>query len=306
MPAPEAHLLLSSLGERMGLLFQESALTRAFELVGGHPLLLRRLGSAIHESTLHRTDRKSVNAQDVEKAFKAKKRDLFNQVAWFLEHLARVSPDEERMLRDIANGGAQAYADLWSNDDFRETYAHHLEQYGLLHFENDLPIIALDLIREALKRPIAIEFIEQKKQLKDVIEVIEQAVRIRLRVDLERDTAPDEAVAHVVSAIPSDAKNRPLGRKELIELGNIAGVGAVLDAMNWGDYEILFDKFYDKIEWSGSLVDKPTRIGNIKRAFTQAHLIRHNNDHQIKQLIDERGYNEVYAGFAAMREILGG
>lgn len=305
MPAPEAHSLLSSLGERMGLLFQEPALARAFELVGGHPLLLRRLGSAVHESTLHRTDRKSINAQDVEKAFKEKKRDLFNQVAWFLEHLARVSPDEERMLRDIANGGAQAYADLWCNDDFRETYAHHLEQYGLLRFENDLPIVALDLIREALKRPIASEFVEQKKQLKDIVEVIEQAVRIRLRVDLERDTAPDEAVARVVSAIPSDAKNRTRGRKELIDLGNIAGVGAVLDSLNWGDYEILFDKFYDKIEWSGILVDKSTQIRNIKSAFTHAHLIRHNNDHDIKQLIDDRGYSEVYASFAAMREILG-
>jgi len=209
------------------------------------------------------------------------------------------------MLRDIANGGVQAYADLWKNDDFRETYAHHLEQYGLLRFDNDLPVIALDLIREALKRPIASEFIEQKRQLKDVVEAIEQAVRIRLRVDLERDSAPDEAVARVVSAIPSNAKNRPLGRDELVELGNIAGVGAVLDAMNWGDYEILFDKFYDKIEWSGSLVDKPTRLGGIKRAFTQAHLIRHNNDHEIKQLIDERGFSEVYASFAAMREILG-
>lgn len=305
MPAPEGHSLLSSLGGRMGLIFEESALESAYRLVGGHPLLLRRLGSAIHENARNRTDRKLVTVQDVEKAFKTKKRELFNQVAWFLEHLALVSPDEERMLRDIAHGGVQAYADLWGDNDFRETYAYHLEQYGLLCFENDLPIIALDLIREALKRPVASEFVEQKKELKDIVEAIEQAVRIRLRVDLERDKAPDDAVAQVVNAIPSDAKNRALGRQELHDLGAVAGVGAVLDSLNWGDYEILLDKFYDQIEWSGDPIDKPTRLASVKLAFKEAHLIRHNNDHQLKQLIDDRGFDKVYRGFAVMREILG-
>ncbi len=305
MPELEAHSLLSSLGGRMGLIFEESALECAYRLVGGHPLLLRRLGSAIHENARNRTDRKLVTVQDVERAFKAKKRDLFNQVAWFLEHLALVSPDEERMLRDIAYSGVQAYADLWGDNDFRETYAYHLEQYGLLSFKLDLPFITLDLIREALKRPVASEFVEQKKELKDIVEAIEQAVRIRLRVDLERDNSPDDAVAQVVSAIPSDAKNRSMGRQELLDLGAVAGVGAVLDSLNWGDYEILFDKFYDRIQWSGDLVDKEDRIAGIKGAFKEAHLVRHNNDHQLKQLIDERGFDKVYKGFAIMREVLG-
>jgi len=305
MPEPEAHVLLSKLGGRMGLIFEPTALERAYQLVGGHPLLLRRLGTAIHESTRNRSDRKIITAQDVERAFKAKKRDLFNQVLWFLEHLARVSPDEEHMLKDIAQGGVQAYADLWGDNGFRETYAYHLEQYGLMRFENDLPVITLDLISEALKRPAASEFVDQKRQLKDIVETIEQAVRIRLRVDLEREKSPDEAVELVVNAIPSDAKNRAMTREELLGLGGIAGVGAVLDSLNWGDYEILFDKFYGQIQWSGDPVDKPIRLASIKNAFKEAHLIRHNNDHKLKQLIDDCGFDKVYKGFAVIREILG-
>jgi len=306
MTKPEADSLLIGLGGRMGLDFETSALDCSYDLVGGHPLLIRRLGSAVHENALNRSDRKNVTTRDVDKAFKKKKRDLFNQVAWFLEHLARVAPDEERLLRDIAQGGSQAYAELWVDDDFRETYAYHLERYGLLRFDSDLPVISLALIKDALQRPVATEFVEQKGQLKDIIEVIEQAVRIRLRMDLERDVLPDEAVARVVSSIPSDAKNRAMARQELLDLGSVAGVGAVLESLNWGDYEILLDKCYGDIEWSGAEITKADRLANIKAAFKDAHIVRHNNDHQLKEMLDQQGFQPVYERFTLVREMLAG
>ncbi|MFM4677580.1 hypothetical protein ACEUD4_04215 [Aeromonas media] len=304
MTKPEADSLLEGLGRRMGLDFEPEALNYAYEAVGGHPLLIRRLGTAVHENALDRAERTKVTVQQVEKSFKKKKRDLFNQVVWFLDHLARVAPDEERLLRDIAQGGSQSYADLWGEDDFRETYAYHLERYGLLRFDSELPVISLSLVKDVLKRPVATEFVEQKKQLKDLIETIEQAVRIRLRMDLERDALPEEAVKRVVSAIPSDAKNRAMDRHELLDLGGIAGVGAVLDALNWGDYEILLDKCYEDIEWSGKLVEKAERLESIKLAFKKAHIIRHNNDHQLKEMLDKDGYRVIYERFSLVREML--
>lgn len=304
MSKPDADLLLVGLGRRMGLHFEGDALDLSYSLVGGHPLLLRRLGSAVHESVLNRSERKTIGVKEIEKAFKNKKRDLFNQVVWILEHLARVAPDEERLLRDIAQGGSQAYAELWGDDDFRETYAYHLERYGLLRFDLDLPIISLALIKEALQRPVATEFVEQKKQLKDIIEAVEQSVRIRLRVDLEQDVDPREALVRVVSGIPADAKNRPMTRQDLEDLGEVAGIGAVLESLNWGDYEILLDKWYEVVEWAGRQMEKAERLSILRRAFKNAHIVRHNNDHQLKEMLDSRGYRSVYEEFASLREML--
>lgn len=304
MTKEDADSLLTGLGDRMGLVFEDSALNASYDLVGGHPLLLRRLGSAIHEGAHNRSDRHVVKSQDVEKAFKKKRRDLFNQVAWFLEHLSRVAPEEERLLRDIATGGSQAYAEYWKDDDFRETYAYHLECYGLVKFKDDIPDVSLPLIRDALQKPIASEFVEQKKQLKAMIEAIEQAVRVRLRVDLEHGQLPDEAVSMAVNAIPSDAKNRAMTRQELLDLGEVAGLEAVLDSLNWGDYEILLDKFHDKINWAGIAIDKKNRLDIIKSTFKEAHLIRHNNDHGLKEVIKEHGFRELYDRFMDTREML--
>jgi hypothetical protein len=300
----ESNSLLTGIGKRMGLIFQEDALAETYTLVGGHPLLLRRLGSAIHDSLPNRSAKRSLSRRDVQKAFEKRKRDLFNQVTWFLEHLARVAPDEERLLRDLARGGAQAYAEQWGDNEFRETFAYHLERYGLVQFRNDLPEISLALIGEALRKPAASEYVEQKRQLKDAVEAIETATRVRLRVDLETDSLPAAAVLDAVNAIPSDAKNRALSRQELVDLGAVAGLGAVLDSLNWGDYEILFDKHHDKIEWAGKPLAKSERLALLKSVFKNAHVVRHNNDHALKELIDQIGYSVLYDRFASVREML--
>jgi len=300
----DANSLLTGLGDRMGLVFESESLDKVYELVGGHPLLLRRLGTAVHDLFPNRSAKKQIGKKDIDKAFERRKRDLFNQVAWFLEHLGKVAPDEERLLRDIATGGAQAYSEIWGDDEFRETFAYHLERYGLIEFHNELPEVSLSLIREALQKPAASEYVEQKRQLKDAVESIEIAVRIRLKVDLEKDRLPFEAVNCAVSAIPSDAKNRALSRQDLLDLGDLAGIGAVLDSLNWGDYEILLDKFYEEIEWTGENLTKEERLLTVKTSFSDAHLVRHNNDHMLRSMIEQKGYHNVYDRFRTVREML--
>ncbi len=302
MPRDEVASLLSGLGDRMGLAFDEDAISKVHELVGGHPLLVRRLGSAIHQLNLKRTSRISVTSREVSRAFSRKKRDLFNQVTWILEHLALVAPDEEKLLRDVAQGGADAYSEIWGDQEFRETFAYHLERYGLLEFDSELPVLTLSIVQEALKRPIATEFKEQKRLLKDLIDSLEEMIRIRIRVDIEKARSPEEAVQAVVNAIPSDAKNRALGRSELFDLGKVAGLEPVLQALNWGDYEVLLRKFYSEISWSGPEVDKDERLRAISSIFKNGHVVRHNNDHEIKGLIDRFSYNTLYAQFVDLRE----
>lgn len=214
MSEDDAGLMLSGIGARMGLVFDDSATKEIYGIVGGHPMLLRRMGSAIHEGLGVRKAVSYVGASDVRRVFKSRKREFFNQIAWVLQHLKLVAPDEERLLRDIATGGAQAYGEIWRDVEFRETFAMHLERYGLIRFTDDLPEIPLALLRDALRQPAASEFAEQKSIVKGFVDELENAIRGRLRVDLERDRTEQETIDAIVSAIPGDAKNRPLNREQ--------------------------------------------------------------------------------------------
>jgi hypothetical protein len=219
----------------------------AVVLVGGHPMLLRKLGSAIHTSDVNRSMLKDVSAATVQQVYARTKRDFYNHVNWILDHLRDVAPDENQLLRDLATGGARSHVDDWKDDEFRDTFAHHLQKYGLVRFEDDQPVVQLALIAEALRKPVACEFEEQKRQLKGLVEAIEEAVRARLAADICRDRTPAEATRAVVTAIPSEAKNRSLDRQALLDLGEYYGVAALFESLNWGDYEILLRKFYGQI-----------------------------------------------------------
>ncbi|MSO38004.1 MAG: hypothetical protein EXQ69_07110 [Acidimicrobiia bacterium] len=296
--------LLRGIGSRMGLIFGDDAIAEIFDLVGGHPLLVRRFGSVIHRAEKERAAAKLVSAQLVSHLFKKNKREFYNQVLWILDYLRRVAPDEDRLLRDLALNGAQAFENTWKDNDLRETFAYNLERYGLVRFEGDLPVVELRLIKEALQKPVATEFPEQKRQLKTLVDAIEATLRARLAVDIAMGKTLSEAVQAVVNAIPSDAKNRPLARQELIDLGAIYGLAAVLEAMNWGDYEILLNKFHDVIEWSGPAAAKEQRLTVVKKIFLNAHLVRHNNDRGLRELIKTEGFAAVFTRFCGVRDIL--
>ena len=303
MTEPDAYLMMSAIGSRMGLTLDHAAVHEVYSAVGGHPLLLRRMGSAIHESLGTRRAIQRVTVADVQRIFKKHKREFFNEVTWILQHLARVAPDEERLLRDIASGGAQSYADLWAENEFRETFAMHLERYGLVEFVNDLPEIPLSLLRDALKQPVASEFVEQKRLVKTFVDELEAAIRGRLRVDLERGETAEGTVDLIVRSIPGDAKNRPMGREQLRDLGSLSGVDALLQNLNWGDYEILLARHYEKIEWLGADMDKDTRLARIQRVVKDSHLARHNNDHDLRKLIIAEGFASFYARLTEVREM---
>lgn len=304
MTSADAGVLLGSIGRRMGLRFDDAAIHRAYALVGGHPLLLRQLGSAVHLATIGRPNVTVVTEAVVGRAYRKYRREFHNRALWILEYFGKVAPDESRLLRDIALGGELAYSDAWGGDAFRETYACHLEEYGLVHFEGEHPEVSFDLLREALQTPPTSELAEQKRVLKDLVDGLESGLRLRLSVDLAREQLAAEAVHAVVVAIPSEAKNRPMDRNALLELGAREGLHALLEALNWGDYEILIDKFYDRITWSDEPSERAVRLDRIKLVFRQAHLVRHNNDRELGLLIRAEGFAAVCGRVSEIRRML--
>jgi hypothetical protein len=304
MDQADAEAMLRNIGSRMGLNFSDESLATIYELVGGHPLLLRRFGTAIHEMAIGRGAKRDIKSADITKTWARRKRDFYNQVSWILEHLRSVAPDEERLLRDIATKGIMAYASDWSDNDFRETFADHLEKYGLIRFENDVPTIGLDAIRFALQKPAASNFPEQKQQLKELVDAIESAMRARVSADLQAERNESEAIQDAVHAVPNEAKSRGLDRAGLMDLGSSAGLEAVLQAMAWGDYLLIIEKFYDRIRWVGANKPRDERISIIRDRVKQAHVIRHNNDHQLRQMIMGTGFDKLFASLSELRDML--
>lgn len=305
MSGTEAGELLNGLGSRMGLRFSDAAVLQAYSLVGGHPLLLRKIGSAVHLHLAERHESREVTREMVDRVFKKVRRDLCSHAVWILEHLKAVAPDEERLLRDIATSGPQAFVSVWGDHDYRETFAHHLEQYGLIQFVDDSPEIQLPLIVEALKRPLPSAFDEQRNQLAGLVDMTESAIRSRIAADLARDRSEAEAIEAIVNVIPNDPKNRGMNRRGLLDLGDAAGVTAVLEALNWGDYLTLLNRYYDQIQWAGEAVERSARLEVLSAAITDFHVVRHNNATRLRELISQHGFTELWARLSIVREWVG-
>lgn len=332
MPPDDAAGLLRGLGSRMGLIFTDEAVDAVYSLVGGHPLLLRKLGSEIHKDLPQRGASVQVTAAKVQSVFKRTKRAFYAHVEWILEHLESVAPDEEKLLRDIAVGGPQAYLDVWGDHEYRETFAYHLEQYGLVQFEDDLPLVKIPLVSEAIQKPKPSEFDEQFAKLRDLVDTVEGAVRRRLAADLavsETEAAaaesagqpstapggragagvgqtPQDALYALVNAIPSEARNRGRTRQQLIDIGEAAGIPAVLESLNWNDYEILMTKFYDRITWFGVPMDKDARLKWIHERIAECHLLRHNNRADVRAVVKRDGFAGFYTRISGVREMVAG
>ncbi len=42
----------------------------------------------------------------------------------------------------------------------------------------------------------------------------------------------------------------------------------------------------------------------IRKIFVDAHLVRHNNDHKLRELIDLEGFSALYTRFSVTRDML--
>lgn len=294
------------LGSRCGLSFESQALERIYSITGGHPWLLRKLGSKIHREDPTRSAVKSVTRIDVDRVFQRTRRAFFSHVDWIVNHLKDVAPEEFKLLKDIAQGGEERYWDEWRDVAFRETFAAHLEAYGLVTFEGDIPAIGIELVKDALIAPIAQVFPEQKVQLREAADSLEATIRIRLITDLSHNKTVAEAVEAVVSAIPKEAKNRPKTRDQLRELGLEAGMRALVESLNWGDYMTLMKRLGEEVGWAANSLTLDDRLSRLDAAIELLHLARHNNDAELKRVIAEKSYESVYRQVREANDLLVG
>lgn len=301
---PESLDLLQGLGSRIGLQFTEASCRRAHDKTGGHPWLLRKLGSKIHLASPDRSSQETVTTRDVDRIYSRTQKAFYAHVDWILKHLRTVAPDEYELLKDIAVGGEDKYMGEWGDRQFRDTFADHLAQFGLVSFVDDVPMISIPLVREALTVPASSDFEEQKRRLKETIDDLEQSWRYRLARDIERGRSLPEAIEAIVASIPSESTQRAFGRKELTELGLAAGIDALTEGLNWNDYILLSEKYHEDISWYGEPMSKNDRIAFLRDTVEFIHIIRHNNDALLRDSLRSDGFDGLIDRLRRMQEMI--
>jgi serine/threonine-protein kinase len=124
--------LITTLGRRMGLEWQDDAVARVYETTGGHPALVRGLASLVHKSAPTRQTRKSVRLIDVNSAANRFLVDRASLLSQLVAVLQEEYPDEFHLLELLAGGQIgefREYAEAFPED------TAHLNGYGLLDGE---------------------------------------------------------------------------------------------------------------------------------------------------------------------------
>ena len=105
----------------------------------------------------------------------------------------------------------------------------------------------------------------------------------------------------MVQAVPKESAYRAKNREQLRAIGSTGGLRALLEALNWEDYLLLADRFADQVRWVGDALSSKERVAKLRTTVKEiVHPIRHNNDHELQQLITQRGYDAVQAELVSL------
>ncbi|MGW0436315.1 protein kinase domain-containing protein [Micromonospora sp. NPDC003197] len=141
--------LLATVGQRIGIRWSPRAISEAFAQTGGHPAILRALGSAAHNKKTNRREPVTIEQQDV----RALSRQLLVErtplLAQLVSTLRDEYPDEYFLLSLLAEGKVHEFAELART--FPSDVAH-LVGYGICRAPTDTPQFAVKLLQTHLQR----------------------------------------------------------------------------------------------------------------------------------------------------------
>jgi serine/threonine-protein kinase len=145
----ECSELLVKLGRPMGITWNEQAIARLVQLVGGHPFLLRSYGSYLHRATLPRRNEVAFGPDKVNaavEAFLSSRSATFSQM---IEVLRDSYPREIEMLDELAAGNIGLFREMAHSfpDDVT-----HLQGYGLVGDPQRSRGLAVELLQTWLQR----------------------------------------------------------------------------------------------------------------------------------------------------------
>jgi len=188
--------MFSKLGGLSGLYFEDLVISKINETYGGHPMLMRLVGSIIHNSVSKNNRPKDILKGQYEK-YKIKfDRENFDYIRMIIEVLEKFYPYEYEMLEYLALGDKEAFIKL-SND--HPELILHLLGYGIIFDEGDnIFSFKIELVKEYITKNKKYQIKlnnddERRNEIRIRTEVIEVFFRKHIRIQLKTFFGKTEA-----------------------------------------------------------------------------------------------------------------
>jgi AAA+ ATPase superfamily predicted ATPase len=141
--------LLRQIGRPMGLVWNDDAIRTAFDMVGGHPFLLRALASTVHRSLLPRPRVVHVTRDDLVSQTERFLSEFNANLTQMIEVLNDHYPQEFQLLEVLSAGRLGEFRE-WAITLPQEMA--HLRGYGLLSQDSLHPSISVSMLQTWLQR----------------------------------------------------------------------------------------------------------------------------------------------------------
>lgn len=150
----DVRTMLNKFGKRMGLRFDNDAISYMFKRYGGHPMLTRMAGSYVNASLLAKGARRPVRVLTDQLVESETEREA--EIMYYCPHivseLSKFYPDEYEMLEWLVTGNEADFHEFSANSE----HVRHLRDYGLVNPSNEkakieIPVLARYILTERRK-----------------------------------------------------------------------------------------------------------------------------------------------------------
>ncbi len=269
--------MVSSIGGRLGLCFEEEVFAKLVDDYGGHPFLTRQVCSKINCDLLEKKVVRptTVTKYSYEKNAQDYRMNMTGVIEQILSVLQTYYPDEFRLLKKLALDGRKAFA---SEIFGGEKEIQHLKGYCLIEKDDEEYFIRIKSIEQYLQTQFMYD--------KTLTSQADKRVRLNIRRDnLEcklRDIifynmqtkygkkAKEKLIAYISGTTTDktqDAKIRDVGFKGAIQQLYFSQLKNII-IKDWKDYEALFndrvkfEQFFDLINISRGAGDHSRELSD--------------------------------------------
>lgn len=276
----EVHAMVTALGKRMGISFEEQALAYLVGHYGGHPLLTR-MACSFTNSSLEREQRSRpamVTVADLVKDEDARESELVFYCRHVVSELQQFYPDEYEVLEMLASKQVSDVMELLPSSELSQ----HLRGYGLIRQDSaGRPVFAIPVLGRYIASEVARR--EGRQLFRRIVPEPERAHWLHRRVETIRREMKE------LSKLISD-KNGPkiYGRDGYREPERFAAVGV---ASTEGQFESFINvcnrSFVEAVEQVGQSLrkkdyfwkDVKSAYPDLWEALQRIKLYRHNQLH---------------------------
>lgn len=244
----EVSELVRTIGRPMGMRFTDDALTYLAERYGGHPTLTRLACSWHHKRAQEMGAQRpfTLTVDNLRGSEETCELTLIPHVSHILEVLRLWYSDEFEMLEMLAQGNISAFGELAAGDP---QLKHHLDQYGLLRWEGEVPRLGIAVVGNFLRssrrtprraapdqeEPEWLELVTEESRLRNRLEPkLRRYVKRTLRAHLGSERWIDP----ILAAVPSERREKLKGvdRDEILADRLFLSDLITVVEVNWDKY----------------------------------------------------------------------